>query len=345
MFGKKISLLQFALYTLIIFALAVVSFNIIGKKSERDLHMVSGRGTNTDDNCGQNAIRLSGFKYIRPLLGSERECESLEKYSLLKNGIKAYIENEQQSGNIAAVSVYLEDCGNNDWMGIDAEDLFMPGSLLKMPTLLTYLKMAETNPDLLEKELLFNSKEFPQPPKQTFDSATIQSGRRYKVRDLIRNMLVHSDNYSTWLLNSKMNVETYKKVYAEIGIPTPVDYSYKISAKNYSKLLKVLYDGDYVSASHSEYAISLLLDCDFKNGMVKKLPPSVKVAHKFGEAGTIEFSELHESGLVYIGTAPYLLTVMTKGKNVVNQAEVISNISKMVYDQMLAMNGELLAAR
>jgi beta-lactamase class A len=339
MFKKKIPLGYFALYSIIISACTFLAFSRISKTLVDDPAGVSSSSPNTDDNCVPNAKRLNGYTYIRPLLGCERECESVNKYSSLKSEIKGYIENAKQTGEFKDAGVYLEDCSNNDWMGINADGLYLPGSLLKVPTLITYLKMAEKEPGLLDKELLFNARLFPPSPKQTFADKTIVSGHKYKIRDLLYNMIAYSDNYSTWLLNSKMDVEVYKKVYAEIGLPTSSNYEYKVSAKDYSRLLKVLYDVGYLTINNSEYAMSLLAQTEFKDGLVKKLPPNVRIVHKFGEAGTREYSELHESGIVYIGNNSYLLTVMTRGKNVKTQAEVMSDISKMVYDHMIAEQG------
>ncbi len=324
----------------VIAALSITCFAFRGFEKNKEASVqINQDNLKKSDNCGHNVIRLDGFKYIRPIMGAERECESIEKYSSLKSEISNFIDHEKNTGEIVSVSVYLEDCTNDDWMGINADDMFLPGSLLKVPTMVTYLKMAEKDPGLLEREFTFNSKDFPKAPKQTFESKTIQSGHKYKVKELFYYMLAYSDNYATWLLNSRMDVEVYKKVYSQIGLPEPKEYaSYALSAKQYSKLMKVLYDVGYLTISSSEYAMSLMSACDFKEGLVKKLPPKVKVAHKFGEAGVAPLSELHESAVVYLGDTPYLLTVMTKGKNVLRQAGVMSDISKMVYDHMVAIN-------
>jgi hypothetical protein len=60
----------------------------------------------------------------------------------------------------------------------------------------------------------------------------------------------------------------------------------------------------------------------------------VKVAHKFGEAGSAVEHQLHESGIFYLKGNPYLLTVMTKGPDVARLPEVIAKISKKVFENM-----------
>ena len=121
-----------------------------------------------------------------------------------------------------------------------------------------------------------------------------------------------------------------------MGLPVPDDNNkdYTISVREYSEFLKVLYDGSYLTISASEYATSLLSQCDFKKGIVKGLPDGVKVAHKFGESGTPQLHELHESAIVYLDSNPYLLTVMTRGTDLDKMADVMGFISKLAYERM-----------
>ena len=68
--------------------------------------------------------------------------------------------------------------------------------------------------------------------------------------------------------------------------------------------------------------------------MTKNLPDSIRVAHKFGESGTLTEHQLHESGIVYLQHNPYLITIMTKGPDVKKLPDVLSAISKSVFDDM-----------
>ena len=55
------------------------------------------------------------------------------------------------------------------------------------------------------------------------------------------------------------------------------------------------------------------------------------MAHKFGESGTPVDKQLHESAIVYLDKKPYLLTVMTKGKDNASLSKLICEISSIVY--------------
>jgi beta-lactamase class A len=68
------------------------------------------------------------------------------------------------------------------------------------------------------------------------------------------------------------------------------------------------------------------------------------VAHKFGEWGNGYEKELHETGIVYIADNPYILTVMTNGRDWNALSGVIAQVSKTVYDHM-SQNGKRVAMK
>ena len=101
--------------------------------------------------------------------------------------------------------------------------------------------------------------------------------------------------------------------------------------------MKDLFNSSDLAPKESEYAISLLTRSHFKEGLVKELPDTVLIAHKFGEAGDSRIHELHETGMIYVNNRPYLITVMTQGYDWNRLAGVISHTSKLTYDNMLSM--------
>lgn len=68
--------------------------------------------------------------------------------------------------------------------------------------------------------------------------------------------------------------------------------------------------------------------------MRKTIPSDVKVAHKFGERYYGDIKQLHDCGVIYYPENPYLLCVMTIGKDFEDLAEVISHVSDVVYREV-----------
>ena len=277
--------------------------------------------------------RLKGYRFIRPFLYSEKKTESSE-FSNLKATLTNYIEQLKVSEKLITASVYLSEFDNGDWTSINTDETYFPGSLIKLPGLITYLKMAENDPTLLNKKLVFANSQKPI-PNQTFNSKQIEPGKAYTIRELLKYMISYSDNNATYLLNKNVNLPAFHQLFADLQIPRITKENTTISAKNFSHFLQVLFSATYLTKKNSEFALELLEACDFKFGMVNGLPQNTIIAHKFGEMGDSTTRQLHESGIIYINNTPYLLTIMTKGYAVKDLPEIISNITRQVYQHLI----------
>ncbi|MCW3121357.1 MAG: hypothetical protein JWQ38_849 [Flavipsychrobacter sp.] len=280
-----------------------------------------------------------GYKLIKPMLWAKPAKES-QAFSALKSQLIRTIEGDTRQKLLTSASVYLYSFSDGDWTYINPNEAFNPGSLIKVPMLITYLEMAEKDPKIFNKKILCENYDYI--PTQTYETHAINPGRTYTVRELLHSMIAYSDNNATNLLNKNADMHLFRKTFTDLNIPEPdmADRDFQISAKRYSRFLIVLYNASYLSRSSSELALQLLSECDFKDGMVKDLPTNIPVAHKFGEWGNNKLNQhvLSESGIVYYNDKPYLLTVMTKGTNVKNLAPEISKISKITYDFISTMD-------
>ena len=284
--------------------------------------------------CDYNFHRLKGYKYIKPLLDGECECES-PRFSSLKGELTSYIDNAVRGGILNCSSVYLKNLTTNEWMVINPDLGFRPGSLIKVAVLISYLRMAENNPGLLNTEITY-VKDNTVYPIEEYQSDNIMIGNKYKIKDLLHYMVANSDNHATVVLENFMDMAVFKKTFSDLGLKelSFSDTSYRVSAKSYSNFFSVIYNAGYFSNASSEYAASLLTECTFRDGLMKYLPSTIKVAHKFGEWGNGINKELHETGIIYLNGNPYLLTVMTNGNKWDNLSDIIGTISKIVYDKM-----------
>ncbi len=340
MFKKRIPVFYLLLSVLVTSAITFLAFTTIGKiksTNAKETATITPEHIDSGNLCNYNLMRLKGYQFIKPIFLTERECPSV-KFTQLESSINEYIAYEKMHDSLQSAAIYLLDFSQNDWMVFNDAEKFHPGSLAKIAILITYLRMAETTPGLLDRELLFDNKVIHIAPVQTYNSKTIKPGNTYKIRDLLHSMIAYSDNYALVILNLHLDMSVFNKMFTDLGMAVPdiKDISSSLTVKEYSKFMRVLYDAGYLTIPASEYAMSLLAECDFNQGMKKELPTNLKVAHKFGQWGDDNFLELHESGIIYLNNRPYLLTIMTRGKNLDQQAALISHISKMTYDYMVA---------
>ena len=283
--------------------------------------------------CAVKIERLSGYDYIKPLLFVDKECEADELLPL-KQSVTNLITNYKNSGVLNSASVYLKEYSTNNWFSINPEEEYQPGSLLKVPELIAYLKMNELKPGVLDKKIKYNHIA-PTGLKQNFKSKSIALGQEYTIRELLTYMIAYSDNNATAILNSNIDVTVFRKVFTDLGLKYPGDGNSTIKPKEYTLFMRTLYNSSYLNKEDSEYATELLGRCNFKEGLVSGIPSSITIAHKFGESGNLSEQQLHESGIIYLNNNPYVLTVMTKGKEYKKLPEVIKEISSIVYQSML----------
>jgi beta-lactamase class A len=285
-------------------------------------------------------IRQSGYKFINPLL----ECEVDNSSSILKSAelkIKKTIQDDIIDKNPdAEVALYYRDLKNGPAFGINEQSQYSPASLLKVPLMIAYYKYSESEPDIFKKEILFDeaSPEFSQNFKP---GKNIELGKSYTVEQLIESMIRYSDNEATNLLFQNINSNNLNSIFSDLGISAPDMYNpdNSISVKDYASFFRILYNASYLNRIASEQTLNLLSMVEYKDGLAAGVPAEMMIAHKFGEResraenGQI-IRQLHDCGIVYHPSRPYLLCVMTRGKNFDNLTNIVSGVSNIIYQEI-----------
>lgn len=309
----------------------VIACFIIKNKYEVKSQEISQTG----NYCKYIIKRLDGYSYIKPLMFVDDKCEG-DNLATTKQDVNEIIENYKMMQGVISASVYIRDYNNGTWTTVNDELQYEPGSLFKVPILIAYLKMNEEKPGTLDEELSFNQP-FAIDKNVAYHSKSIQLGHKYKIRELLQYMISYSDNNATALLNNNLKAAVLTKLFAVLNLEIPdiKAQHYYFTAKQYSLFMRALYNASYLTIDDSEFAAELLSTCNFNDGIVSGIPKGTKIAHKFGESGTPTEMQLHESAIVYIKDKPYLLTIMTKGKDNKTLAKLIGEISAIVYKNLI----------
>ena len=252
----------------------------------------------------------------------------------LKHGIEEFINNEKDKRLIKSVAVYFRDLNNGPWFGIDEDEKFYPGSLLKIPMLIGYLKRAESSPHLLREKIKFTGDEFTE-SYYIKPSMEIEIGKSYTIEELIYRMLVYSDNKAARQLFYLDKGASFFKVFSDL-LP---HYDFKsevisIQIHEYASFFRILYNASYLNKDMSNTALNWLTELGFKDGIVSGVPSNVIVARKFGERGEGKNLQFHDCGIVYYPKRPYLLCIMSKGENMENLIHNVKDISQLVYQHV-----------
>lgn len=230
-----------------------------------------------------------------------------------------YVRDRQVDDSSLRVSVYARDLDHGAWIGINDRALYLPASLTKVPVLMRVLELAEDEPGLLDKEVVFPGSEAmvgDDTMRGAPDSLRMQTGGIYTVRDLLRRMIIYSDNYAFELLLGRGAGEGMSRMMFDLSAEQYLeDDKVYYDARTVATLLRSLYHSSLLSRRHSEYALRLLTESIFREGIRRHLPPDAVVASKFGfyapAADGEGHHELHECGIVYRSRSPYVVCVMT----------------------------------
>lgn len=296
----------------------------------------SGGKKNTANYTGEQ-IREGGYEYINPLLECDVAKESIPKYVSFEEETKKQINKIKNDHPSVAVAVYFRNLNNGPWFGINENEDFIPASLLKVPVMIAYLKQTETDPLILEKRLTVIKDDNFSYKQKIVPASQVEIGKSYAIAELLHYSIAYSDNLATITLINGLPADKINKVYSDLGLPLPTisnEADAAISTKNYASFFRILYNASYLNEQMSEYALKLLAKVDFKNGIVAKIPPDIKVAHKFGERSYENLVQIHDCGIVYAPNYPYLICIMTRGSNMDENEELIAETSRIIFNKV-----------
>ncbi len=324
------------LFLFIILSTSVASFFLGSYVENNKYDTFLGTFSNLRENSDK-------YRFINPLIGGvSAPATDVGIYSDIKSDVVAYLKKEESNGNLYNYSFYFRDMNTGFWFGDNESEAFTPASLFKLPVAIAIYKQIENNPGFENKVAVY-TKEISQlnKEKQLNAESTLIVGETYSITTLIERMLVNSDNGAKNLLLNMFD----KKYLDELMIllsysDIETKNSYEISSRKYANFLRILYGSTYINENHSEYILKLLTKSDFKDGIVAGIPSNVLTAHKFGTyeiPDTINNKkvmtiQLHDCGIVYHMSKPYIFCLMTKGKDDASLFRIISHVSKMIYE-------------
>ncbi len=262
--------------------------------------------------------------------------EKIVRVANLEKDVKKTIDEEVKKNTVTRVSVFYRNLETKRWFDINDEDFFYPASLVKLPLSIAYYKLSENGTDILNQKLQISAEYPDQNARQYFKiKNTIIPGNEYTINQMLIASLVNSDNNPLSVLNQNLGSDFRIEILQDLGITEEKN----ITAYDYGNIFRSLYNGSYLNLQNSEKILEYLSQSEFNEGIRAGIPQNIKVAHKFGEAalaepdGTIITRVLHDCGIVYIPKNPFIICIMTEGKDIPDMAQVIKNITQMVYDK------------
>lgn len=299
--------------------------------------LVIGRVTKDPLIIRSKVLRESGYTYINPvLLCNTDNQQAYNENKILSKKLISYVNSHTEND----ISVYFLGLSGGSWASINENETYSPASMLKVQTMVDALKYAESNPNILSKQVYYdgsfdnNKAEYFKPQK------SLEAGKYYTIDQLIQYMITYSDNNAAKLLHDNIDSQSLQELYKDLSIEIPQNTIDFMNAKTYALFLRVLYNSTYLNREMSEKALKLMLAPDFPVGLQAGIDPKIEIAQKFGERqifdtkGNLLKRELHDCGIIYKDKTPYILCVMTRGDDFQKMATSIKDVSKIVYDDL-----------
>lgn len=296
-------------------------------------------GLNSDD-ISKTHIRSNNYKYINPVLTMEvNQAPFFQVNKSLELSSEALINKHKISGDISSASIYFRDLESGSWISINDTDKFSPGKLLKIPLMIAYFKLAENNPDSLNKKLIYRGDTFNQ--DELFkNQSNFKVGQAYSVEELIHGMIVYSDDEAANLLFDNIDKSSLAEVFSDLGVDFKEDKETQdmISIKLYSLFFKVLYGANYLSRDYSEKALALLVEADENYGLASSLPQSIVSANRYGARTYLSNGqkriEMWDCDLIYYPSHPYLACSVARGTDIPNIQRFFTELGQKIYTEV-----------
>ena len=227
---------------------------------------------------------------------------------------------------------YFENLNSGTWIGINEKEMFMPGSLLKVPAIAATLKSVDEGELTLKTPVTILEEDI----DPSFGPLAARGyGYNMTVIAMINYTAVYSDNTANNALRRILEYGSFADALLGMGIPYKSRKDIQsdtlfISPRDYSNIFRSLYFSNYLRRPYSPLILSLLANTEFSSGLPAGIPPNVTVSHKIGFLAGQGYH--HDCGIVYVPNNPYIICVMTKDLSQRESDGITSRVSGIVYD-------------
>jgi beta-lactamase class A len=266
-----------------------------------------------------------------PLINPMREFVSQKDFIVNIQPLRDYINNLVANEKDLKASVYFEVLNTGANISVNPQLQIFPASLAKLPLAMAVAKKVEDGKWQWGNELVFLENDVDKNSGFLYEKPI---GSRFTIENLMKELLVNSDNTAYRILVRNMDSSELFKVVEEVGLEELMTRDGRVSAKEYSRMFRALYSSSFLKRVNSEKILEWLTQTSFREYLNSGLPEQVKFSHKIGENDKLGiFSDV---GIVYAENRPYLIAVMVQSDDIKNAkgkaVEFMNLISKKSYE-------------
>ena len=275
------------------------------------------------------------YPFINPLLAiADEGGQNFLTNLSLENKLNA-AAGFSRNPDLVNSGFYFRDIEDGRWVEISASHTFTPGRFLKMPLMIAFFKQAETDPQILDRMIVYTGTSTPE--LQADGVVLPEAGQAYSISGLIRESVLADDNHTAEILLNVVDKKELASIYSELGMNflEETNAADHISIKQYTLFFRVLYDATYLSRKMSNAALTLLSDTPRTIGFAASLPNDIPIAHRYHTQklpdGKVEISDC---GIIYYPDHPYELCISLTGPDQQTTDRAIDAMSQVIYQDM-----------
>jgi beta-lactamase class A len=238
------------------------------------------------------------------------------------------------------VGVYIKNLKTGYVYERAADRQFVTASLIKMPI------MAATFQAIKEDRLSLDSQIVLRKRHIRYGSGHMKwarVGQRFRVADILYQMISHSDNTATEMLIDLFGYEYLNKAFNGFGLnvtqinPMGMSLSDKLSsefdnhttAREMGMLLEKIYDRELVNDGYSDLMMEIMKRADDPHRLGKFLPKNWVLARKTG----LLRKNCHDCGIVFTPKGDFIICILTSNNTTYKKAKgFIANIGQTAYE-------------
>ncbi|MBP9822116.1 MAG: serine hydrolase [Candidatus Pacebacteria bacterium] len=275
------------------------------------------------------------YKYIRisynpnPLLDISRKFVKTQDVIINIQPLRDFYGNLQSKYPNSDISLYFEFLNTGANISLNKNLRMWPASLPKVPVAIIIMRKIEDGDLSLSTKIRIKDSDL---NKNSGDLYKNGSGTEYTVEELLRHLLVYSDNTADIALLRQITKEEEEDFIMETGLEELFSKEGGISAKEYSRVLRSLYESSYLEPKNSEKILDLMSQSAFTDFMSRGIPRGIRFARKWG----IDFDRKTylEAGIVYLPDRPYMVVAIISGVGIDSARDFFYSVSSSAYNYL-----------
>lgn len=246
-----------------------------------------------------------------PFINPQRQFQKSDDVIVNIRGLQEYFNKlPEQNQDWADVSTYFQDMNSGSHVSVNPDLKLWPTNLLKTPLVLSAMRKVDKGEwDLKNTKFKLEETDI---ASDTALELKSQVGQDLTLRYLVERLLYESDDTAGRVLSRNLSAEERNSAIEAMGIGDYIAQN-SMSARDYSVVLRTLYNASYLSEDSSNEVLKIMGENEFRELLNSRIPEEVKFAHKWDvDVATRVFSD---AGIMYVGNKSFILSVMIKSKN------------------------------